>query len=291
MKTSVIVPIYNDPEGLETTVRSLLDQSATDYEVIIADNGSTDGTTDIAREFAEDERVRHVIENDVQSSYAARNAGIETANGDVLGFVDADMWVAADYVDSITDAMETHDRRYMGCNVELVVTGGVIARYRRASGFPIEKYVTQNRFAPTCCLVVHRDLFDTVGTFDSRLVSNGDLEFGRRVSEAGFDLAYEPGITVYHPTRSTIRQLIGQSRRIGRGHGQIQYYHGDRIDMRESHDPRNYLPVDPLAFYSEIGDETEHERDLVCWYVVACLQKWSRTIGHVEQTVHNVKRS
>jgi glycosyltransferase involved in cell wall biosynthesis len=63
--TSVIIPVYNDPEGLETTVESLLGQSADDYEVIIADNGSTDRTRALATEYAARERVRCVVEDDI----------------------------------------------------------------------------------------------------------------------------------------------------------------------------------------------------------------------------------
>ncbi|WP_122089307.1 glycosyltransferase [Halalkalicoccus subterraneus] len=281
MKTSVVVPVYNDPDGLSTTVESLLDQRATDYEVVVADNGSTDRTTAVARSFAESDRVRHVIEDDVQSSYAARNAGIEAATGDVIGFVDADMWVEDDYVSSITRAMA--GRAYLGCDVDLVAGSGIVSRYRQASGFPIEKYVTEDHFAPTCCLVVRRRLLDEIGPFDARLVSNGDLEFGRRAHEAGFAVHYEPTITLHHPARSTLRDVIAQNVRIGRGREQIRRYHGDRFEVRGVFEPRNYLPVDPFRFRESLVERPERRSDLLLWYLLACLQKWARTAGYLRQ--------
>jgi len=117
---------------------------------------------------------------------------VSKLHGDILGFVDADMWVETDYVESITDKMTADDRDYMGCNVELVTDDGTIGRYRSTTGFDVEKYVREKRFAPTCCVVTRKRVFDAVGLFDSRLRSNGDLEFGRRVHEAGFDLVFEP---------------------------------------------------------------------------------------------------
>lgn len=299
--TSVVVPVYNDPEGLETTVESLLDQRATaggdeddreyEYEVVIADNGSTDETAAVARRFARDrpERVRRAVEDDVQSSYAARNAGIEASAGEVVAFVDADMWVEPDYVASVTERILEGDAAYVGCDVELVADRGSVARYRRATGFPVEAYVTEDRFAPTCCLVVHRRLFDAVGPFDARLVSNGDLEFGRRAHRAGFELAYEPDVTLYHPARSTVRELASQNVRIGRGRAQVRRRHGDRLDVRSPFDPRNYLPVHPGRFRNDVGGAHESGGELLLWYALACLQKWSRTAGHLRESARDAR--
>ncbi|GGN09637.1 glycosyl transferase [Halarchaeum nitratireducens] len=280
--TSVVVPVYNDPDGLSTTVESLLAQDTDDYEIVVADNGSTDETSDIAAAFADSEpRVRHVVEGDVQSSYAARNAGIEAAAGDVIAFVDADMWVERDYVRGVTRAVA--DREYVGCRVELVAGDGTVARYRRASGFPIEQYVEEHGFAPTCCLVVTRHLLDEIGGFDARLVSNGDLEFGRRARRAGFALTYEPDVTLYHPARSTLRSVLSQNYRIGRGREQLRRYHGERFDVRPLADPRNVLPVHPGRFADSLDAPAARRRDLLVWYVIACVQKWARTAGTLAQ--------
>ncbi|WP_209590353.1 glycosyltransferase [Halarchaeum rubridurum] len=280
--TSVVVPVYNDPDGLSTTVESLLAQDTDDYEVVVADNGSTDETAALAAEFADTEpRVRRVVEDDVQGSYAARNAGIEAAEGDVVAFVDADMWVERDYVRGVTRA--TAERDYVGCRVELVAEDGTVARYRRASGFPIEQYVEEHGFAPTCCLVVTRRLLDEVGDFDARLVSNGDLEFGRRARRAGFALAYEPDVTMYHPARSTLRDVLSQNYRIGRGREQLRHYHGERFDVRPLADPRNVLPVHPGRFRDSLDAPAARRRDLLVWYGIACLQKWARTAGTFAQ--------
>ncbi|WP_218927120.1 glycosyltransferase [Halosimplex pelagicum] len=281
--TSVVVPVYNDPEGLEQTLASLTDQTAADYEVVVVDNGSTDRTPAVAREFADGERVRHVVEDEIQSSYAARNAGIEAANGDVIGFLDADMWVDPDYVESITRLMTDRDRDYVGCRVELVAGDGAVARYRRATGFDVETYLREKRFAPTCCLVTRRRVFDAVGRFDSRLRSNGDLEFGRRVHAAGFDLDYAPDVTVYHPARSTLRDVLSQSARIGRGRAELRAYHGDRFDVRHPLSPRQFLPVNPLALRARLADAAADPTEAAGWYLIACLQKWSMAAGHLRE--------
>ncbi|WP_167837480.1 glycosyltransferase [Halosimplex halophilum] len=282
--TSIVVPVYNDPDGLERTLESLADQTAEDYEVVVADNGSTDGTAAVAREFADGDRVRRVVADAVQSSYAARNAGVEAADGDVVAFLDADMWVDADYVASITRLMEADDRDYVGCRVEVVADDGLVARYRRATGFDVERYLREKRFAPTCCLVTRRRVFEAVGRFDSRLRSNGDLEFGRRVAAAGFDLDYAPEVTVYHPARSSLGAVLAQSARIGRGRAELRAHHGDRFDVRHPLDPRQFLPVNPLAFRDRAGDAADGPAEAAGWYLVACLQKWALAAGHLRES-------
>lgn len=90
MKVSIIVPVYNAERYLETTVRSLLDQTYRDIEVILVDDGSTDGSAALcARLQREDARVRLITQENKGPS-AARNAGLGLAEGDYVMFVDCD---------------------------------------------------------------------------------------------------------------------------------------------------------------------------------------------------------
>ncbi|MGH3348358.1 MAG: glycosyltransferase family 2 protein [Nocardioides sp.] len=87
---SVVVPAYQVVGWLEESLRSVLDQSLTDLEVVVVDDGSTDGTAELAdRVAATDERVR-VVHRPNAGLAAARNAGTELATGELLTFVDSD---------------------------------------------------------------------------------------------------------------------------------------------------------------------------------------------------------
>ncbi|WP_246084389.1 glycosyltransferase [Salinadaptatus halalkaliphilus] len=193
-----------------------------------------------------------------QSSYAARNTGIRNTDSDVLAFVDADMTVPEDWLESALETFQTHDGDYMGCNVELTLPEDptIAARYDHHTGFPIEQYLERQQFAPTCCLFVRRTVFEDVGLFDHRLLSGGDKEFGNRVHEAGYDLHFAADATMYHPTRNTLADLVKKDRRVGRGLCQLQRYHPDRygrpgVPPRPSglKSPESDLPAkDRLAF-------------------------------------------
>ena len=91
-RVSVVLPIFNGARYIEETVSSVLSQTLTGVEVVVIDDGSTDGSGSIVQQL-EDSRIR-VIRQDNRGPAAARNLGIEITHGDLVAFVDADdLWV------------------------------------------------------------------------------------------------------------------------------------------------------------------------------------------------------
>lgn len=94
MKLSIIVPVYNVKPFLEACVGSLLAQGPEDYEIILVDDGATDGSgemvTDYAQKYPGRVKALHVSNG---GQGRARNFGIEIAQGEYIGFVDSDDWV------------------------------------------------------------------------------------------------------------------------------------------------------------------------------------------------------
>jgi len=229
---SIVVPVYNDPEGIATTLESLLAQSTNhDYQIVVVDNNSTDQTSGTVHSYQDDhDHLTLEHEREIQSSYAARNTGIRTTDSDLLAFVDADMTVPEDWLESALHTFQTTDTDYMGCNVELTLPENppLPARYDHHTGFPVQQYLEHQQFAPTCCLLTRRAVFEDVGLFDHRLESGGDKEFGNRVHDAGYDLHFAEDVTMYHPTRNSLRAHVKKDRRVGRGLCQLQRFHPDR---------------------------------------------------------------
>lgn len=90
MKLSVIVPVYNCKDHLERCVGSILKQSFTDYEIILVDDGSTDGSAQLADSLAANNLQVQVIHQENQGVSTARNTGLLEAQGEYIMFVDAD---------------------------------------------------------------------------------------------------------------------------------------------------------------------------------------------------------
>lgn len=85
---SVVLPTYNRAEHLASCIRSILDQSYKDFELIIVDDGSTDNTHDVISRF-KDKRIKYIYQENSERG-AARNTGIEVAQGDYVQFIDSD---------------------------------------------------------------------------------------------------------------------------------------------------------------------------------------------------------
>jgi glycosyltransferase AglI len=259
---SVVIPVFNDPDGLRETVTSLAGQTLpqSQFEIVIVDNGSTDGTFEVAQLLAVHSPGFVIAEREraYRSSYAARNRGIRRARGDIICFVDADMTVPPAYLQGVRDALAS-GIDYLGCRVMLYADRATTAaQYNQAFGFRVQEYLLKDHFAPTCCLSVRRAVLERVGFFDARLESGGDLEFGGRVHAAGFHQDYAPDIVLRHPARTTFRALLNKSRRTARGLAQLHHYHPGRYDgaVRRLLTWRAYMPTRPRTIqqrYAAIG--------------------------------------
>ncbi|MFP8890035.1 glycosyltransferase [Natrialbaceae archaeon A-CW2] len=253
---SVVIPVYNDLKGIRRTLDTLLGYIQSKPEIIVVDNNSTDETPDIAAKYAvEHDHIHLEHETDIQSSYAARNTGIEHASSesDVICFLDADQRVTEGWLEAALSRLQSENAHYLAPNIELEAPENPTrtAQYNRISGFPIEDFLEHHHYAPTSCLFVTRELLEDVGHFDKRLVSGGDLEFGNRVYDAGYDLVFAPESTVIHPTRANFRSLWRRNVRIGRGHCQLQRYYPERYG-------RVGIPPRPSGIRNEQYDGSLH---------------------------------
>lgn len=98
---SVIVPAYNCEKTIEKCIASLLMQTVKEIEILIVDDGSTDGTGWICDSFAEQDRRVSVIHQENKGVSAARNAGIDAAEGQRILFVDSDDYVGPAYIEHL----------------------------------------------------------------------------------------------------------------------------------------------------------------------------------------------
>jgi len=283
---SVIIPVYNAPEEVRTTLYSLVPQSSHNYNIFPVDNDSIDHTSDIIADIADEHSnlVYPCEETEIQSSYAARNTGIEHATGDILLFLDADMWVDETWIEDMVDTLESNNYDYLGCNVDVVADQpNVWERYEQSFSFPVETYLEDKQFAPTCALAVRREVFEEVGLFDERLESGGDKEFGQRVHRAGFTQGYAGDVTAYHPARDSWKALRSKALRIGRGRAQKRRYHPELDEPHPLH-PFNYLPPSPFRLRRRFSGQDVSLAALVGFYLLEYLLKLLQSYGMLRET-------
>ena len=302
-EVSVVIPVYNDPNGIRTTVRSVVEQNCDpeNFEILVVDNGSTDRTPEtVATLAAEHDIVTALSEPSIQSSYAARNRGIEAARGEILAFIDADMWVSEDWIETVTNTMRRNDCEYAGCAVEVTTQSAkptLAAQYNISTGFPVETYLNEGNFAPTGCLVTYSWVFEEVGLFEETMISSGDKEFGQRVHAHGIKQCFLREITVYHPARNSVIDLCAKAYRIGRGSTQLARHstptHQATTDAHKQTNGSIFqslnqiLPVVPLEFYIRHREQIDvptsrmllldliHQIQFIC-QLVGRIDEWRR---------------
>ena len=124
---SIIVPIYNTEKYLHRCIKSLLDQSFKDIEIILVDDGSPDRCPEICDDYAaQDSRIR-VIHKSNAGIALARNSGLEIASGKYIGFVDSDDYIHCDMYQTLFDIMEHNSVDFVVCDIARDNNGKVSA--------------------------------------------------------------------------------------------------------------------------------------------------------------------
>lgn len=223
---SVVIPVYNDWERLETCLAALAKQSypADQFEVIVVDNGSRRAVScELQERFPS---VLFCLEA-TPGSYAARNCGIELAQGEVIAFTDSDCRPAVDWLASGVAALFSFPECGMVAGrVELVFKNPsrptAADLYEQVLGFPQEEYLTNSQFGATANVFTRREVIRQVGPFNAGLKSGGDAEWGQRVFAAGYQQAYAAEAIVLHPSRGSLWELVKKRRRTAGGLFQIK---------------------------------------------------------------------
>ena len=108
-RISVIVPIYNTKEYLSRCIDSICGQTYGNLEIILVDDGSTDGSSLVCDDYCRKDNRIQVIHKENGGSTAARNAGIAIAKGEYIGFVDSDDWIETDMYECLHNGCVNND--------------------------------------------------------------------------------------------------------------------------------------------------------------------------------------
>lgn len=131
---SVIVPVYKVEKYLERCVKSIVDQTYKNFEIILVDDGSPDRCPAMCDAWAvKDSRIQ-VVHKENGGLSDARNAGMEISSGELIGFVDSDDWIAPDMYQRLYAAMKGDNSDIAACGVEIVWEDGTPSRRLTKTG-------------------------------------------------------------------------------------------------------------------------------------------------------------
>lgn len=205
MFISVVIPTYNREPILKKCLLALENQRLTDdkvegYEIIVVDDGSTDGTLEWL--YGEKESLRHVrvFEQDHGGPAIARNTGVEKALGDTIVFIDSDLVVTERFLQAHADAL-TEGERKLGSE-RLFTYGAVIntSDFENPTSEPYKITDFSAAYFATGNVAIARKWLIEAGLFDTGFQLYGweDLELGVRLKQLGLKLIKCPEAVGYH---------------------------------------------------------------------------------------------
>jgi glycosyltransferase involved in cell wall biosynthesis len=179
---SVIIPTYNRAPFVEEAIRSVLAQDFKDFELVVVDDGSTDGTRQTLKRYADSLSVLHQENRGVSS---ARNTGIKHSQGAYIAFLDSDdLWLPGKLSTQVA-FFEEHSQALICQTEEIWLRKGVRVNPRKVhkkySGEIFEHCLSLCRVSPSSAMI-RRTLFDEVGLFDEDLPACEDYDLWLRVA-------------------------------------------------------------------------------------------------------------
>ena len=182
---SVIIPTHNRAKMLKRAIQSVLDQTFSDFEIIIIDDASTDASDELVASF-KDQRIRYIRHDSNKGGSAARNTGIRSATGKYIAFLDSDdTWLPEKL------QLQIQHFENLTTDVGVVYTGLTVISQNNsvignsiptASGNIQSTIYAENCVGPLSTAMVRRDCLNKVGLFDEDLPACQDWDLFIRIA-------------------------------------------------------------------------------------------------------------
>ncbi|MDP2208916.1 MAG: glycosyltransferase [Bacteroidota bacterium] len=198
-KVSVIVPTYNRPETLSIALKSVLNQTYQDFEIIVINDGGVD-IKNLVDDMNKEKNIIYLNHATNRGLPAARNSGIKIARGKYIAYLDDDDIFYPEHLKTLVDFLET-------TKYKIAYTDSYRAVYKNIRGetvcqrkeiFPSPDFdndrIFVENFIPVLCFMHERSCFEDVGVFDETLTSHEDWEIWIRMSQK-FSFGHIPKIT------------------------------------------------------------------------------------------------
>ncbi len=220
-RISVVVCTYNGARTLANCLDALGRLDYPDFEVIVVDDGSTDGSALIASEF--DVRV---ITTPNQGLSAARNTGMEAATGEIVAYTDDDARPEPQWLRFLAWSLLTTDHAGIGGpNIAPAGDGPIAACVANAPGGPVHVLLTDEiaEHIPGCNMAFRRDRLLEVGGFDPRFRTAGDdVDLCWRIQDQGWTIGFNPAAMVWHHRRNSLRTYWKQQQGYGKAEALLE---------------------------------------------------------------------
>jgi glycosyltransferase involved in cell wall biosynthesis len=217
---SIIIPVRNAERTIRPCVVSILKLQYPRFELIVIDDGSSDKTLSILKEFSSDERLK-VLSGQHGGPSRARNLGIQQSRGEYIAFTDGDCVVPENWLQELVDAMggdgniagvggaqlSPDDDTSFGKSIYTFMKAvGFLTGYMKAK--PGTNTIVETDHNPSCNALYKKEVLDEVGGFSEGLWPGEDVDLDYRITKSGYRLLMAPQAVVYHYRPSTLSRFM-----------------------------------------------------------------------------------
>ncbi|MGD1698860.1 glycosyltransferase [Dapis sp. BLCC M229] len=246
-KVSVVIPIYNGEKDLPELIECLRSQtySADKVEYLLVDNNSSDRSSSIIQAAAESKEItiRPLAENQIQSSYAARNAGIRAANSEILAFTDGDCRPQPEWLENLIQPFSDSNVGLVVGEILALPGDSLLEKYADKQETLSQKHTLAHPFCPygqTANLAIRKQAFVEVGLFRPYLTTGGDADICWRIlRDTSYQFKFAEKAIIKHRHRSTWKDLQSQWRRYGKSNKYLHELHG--VDLMRELKTKEYV--------------------------------------------------
>lgn len=217
-EVSIVLPLYNSERELPEALAELDKQSYRDREIVIVDDGSSDGTWDLANNLSAGRSDVVLVRTEHRGASHARNSGVERSNGSVIFFAESDCVYDDTYVQKAVEALNTNPNAGAVCltGAPLITRSTLATRSIDIENKMQHALLNQGKIQPFYAWVYRKDAFDKVGGFDERLFQGEDKDLFSRLKKANYGVAWVPGINWRHKRDQTTLELASKWFKRGR---------------------------------------------------------------------------
>lgn len=261
---SVVIPVHNRADLIAPALDSVFIQTYRPLELIVVDDGSSDGTSDVVRDWINahadaDQFSARLIAQEKAGGNAARNRGIAESKGEFIAFLDSDdRWLA----EKLQKQIVKFDDPAAGgvyCGVQHIdlATGSVLESSSRdyPSGWLLDQLLVRDVTAQTSAFIVRRSVFDQVGVFDVNLPARQDWDMWIRLASA-YKIDAVPEALVQYGEHSGSRTATDPMREI-RAYDAIR----KKYDSLLNQQPRHVQRAAKASYYKRMGRVYFHHRN------------------------------
>jgi biofilm PGA synthesis N-glycosyltransferase PgaC len=254
---SVVLAAYNEEREILNALAEVQKQTFQDFEILVIDDGSTDGTFRLATEHLTGRPGSRVIRSDHLGPAHAYNVGINAAKGDIVFIAESDCVYDRDYLEQAVRELKDRPDANAVCLTggPLIVRSTVATECILIENLVQHQQLKEGKIKPFYAWVFRRDAIKKVGGYDESLHQAEDKDLFRRFTRAGNKVAWVPGIHWQHKRDITLTQLSIKSYKRGRSRALFAAKHRLFSDIARKLGPISVLVAVPIVgfFFPLVG--------------------------------------